>query len=110
MKTIYECSQSKVIKWFTAIFFLIIIGSVLLVIYQASRGMDPTQPILVTALLLIVSIICLTVIAGVLVIVFMNKSNKPGYRVSADTVTSTSATVVWDLEKHVVPAHKVLLL
>ena len=58
MKTIYECSQSKVIKWFTAIFFLIIIGSVLLVIYQASRGMDPTEPILVTALLLIVSVSC----------------------------------------------------
>ena len=52
MKTIYECSQSKVIKWFTAIFFLMIIGSVLLVIYLASQGTSPTEPILVTALLL----------------------------------------------------------
>ncbi len=58
MKTIYECSQSKVIKWFTAIFFLIIIGSILFLIYQVSQGMDPTEPILVTALLLIVSVLC----------------------------------------------------
>ena len=58
MKTIYECSQSKVIKWFTVIFFLIVIGSVLMVIYNVSQGADPTAPILVTALLLVVSISC----------------------------------------------------
>ncbi len=58
MKTIYECSQSKVIKWFTAIFFLVIIGSVSMVIYQASQGTNPTEPILVTAILLIVAIAC----------------------------------------------------
>ena len=58
MKTIYECSQSKVIKWFTAIFFLMIIGSVLLVIYLASQGTSPTEPILVTALLLVVTFSC----------------------------------------------------
>lgn len=58
MKTIYECSQSKVIKWFTAIFFLVIIGAVLFVIYLVSQGMNPTEPILVTALLLIVSVSC----------------------------------------------------
>jgi hypothetical protein len=58
MKTIYECSQSKGIKWFTAIFFLFVIGSVLLVVYTASQGTDPTVPILVTALLLVASISC----------------------------------------------------
>ena len=58
MKTIYECSQSKGIKWFTAIFFLFVIGSVLLVVYTASQGTDSTVPILVTALLLVASISC----------------------------------------------------
>ena len=58
MKTIYECSQSKVIKWFTAIFILLIIGTVLFVIYEASKGTDPTEPVVVTALLLVVALSC----------------------------------------------------
>ena len=58
MKTIYECSQSKGIKWFTAIFFLIIIAAILLEMYYVSKGMDPTGAIIVTAVLLVASISC----------------------------------------------------
>jgi len=35
MKTIYECSQSKGIKWLTAIFFLVIIAAILVEVYFA---------------------------------------------------------------------------
>ena len=61
MKTIYECSQSKGIKWLTAIFFLIIILAVLFVIYSVSKGMNPTQAIIVVAILLVASISCFLV-------------------------------------------------
>lgn len=59
MKTIYECSQSKSIKWFTAIFFLFVVVTVLLEIYSVSKGANATEAIIVTALLLLlVSISC----------------------------------------------------
>ena len=58
MKTIYECSQSKGIKWFTAIFFLIVIVAILLEMYFVSKGMNPTGAIIVTAVLLVASITC----------------------------------------------------
>ncbi len=54
MKTIYECSQSKSVKWFTAIFLLFVVVAVLLELYAVSRGADVTEAIIVTALLLLV--------------------------------------------------------
>ncbi|MBR1883194.1 MAG: hypothetical protein IJ808_09345 [Muribaculaceae bacterium] len=56
MKTIYECSQSKGIKWFTAIFFLVVIFAILLEIYYVSKGANLTSAIAVTAILLVASI------------------------------------------------------
>ena len=58
MKTIYECSQSKGIKWFTAIFFLIIVLAILLEIYYVSKGANLNEAILVTALLLVIPFSC----------------------------------------------------
>ena len=47
MKTIYECSQSKGVKWITVIFFLIMIFSILLSIYTVSKGVNVTEAIIV---------------------------------------------------------------
>ena len=59
MKTIYECSQSKGIKWFTAIFFLLIVLAILLEIYFVSKGtMHLTEAIVVTVFLLVASFSC----------------------------------------------------
>lgn len=58
MKTIYECSQSKGIKWFTAIFILIMIFAVLQEMYYVSKGMDVTGAIIVSAILLLVTFSC----------------------------------------------------
>lgn len=58
MKTIYECSQSKGIKWVTAIFFLIIIIAILVEIYYVSKGTNVTTAIIVTAILLFASFSC----------------------------------------------------
>ena len=38
MKTIYECSQSKMVKWITAIFILAMLLGVLTEIYYVSKG------------------------------------------------------------------------
>ena len=61
MKTIYECSQSKGIKWITAIFFAVIFLSILYLIYGVSKGESPTLAITVTALLLVTSVSCFCV-------------------------------------------------
>ena len=45
MKTIYECSQSKGVKWVTVIFFLIMIFSILMSIYTVSKGVNVTEAI-----------------------------------------------------------------
>ena len=58
MKTIYECSQSKGIKWITAIFFLFIIFAIIVLIFEVSKGTNVTEAIIVTALLLTVSFSC----------------------------------------------------
>ena len=58
MKTIYECSQSKGIKWFTFIFFLIVILAIFMEIFYVSKGANVTVAILVTALLLVASFSC----------------------------------------------------
>ena len=58
MKTIYECSQSKGIKWMTAIFFIMIIIAVLLEVYEASKGVNLTAAIIVTAILLVIPLSC----------------------------------------------------
>ena len=61
MKTIYECSQSKGVKWITVIFFLIMIFSILLSIYTVSKGVNVTEAIIVTAFLLVVTFSCFLV-------------------------------------------------
>ena len=61
MKTIYECSQSKGIKWVTAIFFLLIIIAILVEVYYASKGTNLTVAMIVIAVLLVVSISCVLV-------------------------------------------------
>lgn len=61
MKTIYECSQSKGIKWLTAIFFLVIIIAILVEVYFVSKGMNLTVAMIVIALLLVVSISCVLI-------------------------------------------------
>jgi len=58
MKTIYECSQSKGIKWFTLIFFLIVFIAILVEIYYVSKGVNVTIAIIVTAILLAASFSC----------------------------------------------------
>ena len=58
MKTIYECSQSKGIKWFTIIFFMVIILAILVEIYYVSKGINVTGAIIVTAILLAASFSC----------------------------------------------------
>ena len=61
MKTIYECSQSKGIKWLTAIFFLVIIAAILVEVYFVSKGINLTVAMIVIALLLVVSISCVLI-------------------------------------------------
>jgi hypothetical protein len=58
MKTIYECSQSKGIKWVTLIFFIIITLAILVEIYYVSKGINVTVAIIVTAILLAASFSC----------------------------------------------------
>lgn len=58
MKTIYECSQSKMVKWITAIFILVMVLGVLTEIYYVSKGMDVTVAIIVSAVLLAVAFSC----------------------------------------------------
>jgi hypothetical protein len=58
MKTIYECSQSKKIKWFTAIFFFVVIFAILVEMYFVSKGINVTAAIIVTAILLVASFSC----------------------------------------------------
>ena len=58
MKTIYECSQSKGIKWFTLIFFLVVSLAILVEIYYVSKGVNVTNAIIVTAILLAASFSC----------------------------------------------------
>ena len=61
MKTIYECSQSKGVKWITVFFFLIMIFSILMSIYTVSKGVNVTEAIIVTAFLLVVTFSCFLV-------------------------------------------------
>ena len=61
MKTIYECSQSKGIKWMTAFFFLIVAFSILALVYAVSKGMSPTLAIIFVAILLVISFSCFLV-------------------------------------------------
>ena len=58
MKTIYECSQSKTVKWITAIFILVMILGVMIEIYYVSKGMNVTGAIIVSAILLAVVFSC----------------------------------------------------
>ncbi len=58
MKTIYECSQSKMVKWITSIFLLAMVIGVLTEMYYVSKGMDVTGAIIVSAILLIVAFSC----------------------------------------------------
>jgi hypothetical protein len=61
MKTIYECSQSKSVKWITTIFILVMILSILAEIYFVSQGMDVTPAIIISATLLAVLFSCFLV-------------------------------------------------
>ena len=58
MKTIYECSQSKKIKWFTIIYFIVIILVVLVEMYFVSKGTNITVALLVSASILVASFSC----------------------------------------------------
>ncbi|MCK8623340.1 PH domain-containing protein [Prevotella sp. E13-27] len=58
MKTIYECSQSKSVKWITAIFILAMVLGVLTEMYYVSKGMDVTGAIIVSATLIAVCLSC----------------------------------------------------
>ncbi len=58
MKTIYECSRSKMVKWITAIFILFMVFGVLAEMYYVSKGMDVTGAIIVSAILLAVAFSC----------------------------------------------------
>jgi hypothetical protein len=61
MKTIYECSQSKSVKWITAIFILAMVLGVLTEMYHVSKGMNVTGAIIVSAVLLAVAFSCFLV-------------------------------------------------
>lgn len=61
MKTIYECSQSKSVKWITAIFILAMVLGVLTEMYYVSKGMNVTGAIIVSAVLLAVAFSCFLV-------------------------------------------------
>ena len=58
MKTIYECSQSKMVKWITAIFILAMALGVLTEMYYVSKGMNVTGAIIVSAVLLAAAFSC----------------------------------------------------
>ncbi len=58
MKTIYECSQSKMVKWITTIFLLAMVIGVLTEMYYVSKGMNVTGAIIVSAILLAVAFLC----------------------------------------------------
>ena len=58
MKTIYECSQSKMVKWITTIFLLAMVIGVLTEMYFVSKGMNVTGAIIVSAILLVVAFSC----------------------------------------------------
>ena len=58
MKTIYECSQSKGIKWVTAIFFLLMMIAILIQVYEVAKGMNLTAALIVTVVLLVVLLSC----------------------------------------------------
>lgn len=58
MKTIYECSQSKMVKWITAIFILAMIIGVLTEMCYVSKGMNVTGAIIVSVILLAVCFSC----------------------------------------------------
>jgi hypothetical protein len=61
MKTIYECSQSKKVKWITVIFIFAMVLGVLTEIYYVSKGMNVTGAIIVSAILLAVAFSCFLV-------------------------------------------------
>ena len=61
MKTIYECSQSKGIKWGTAIFFVLMFLAILTVIYRVSNGLEVTTALVVAGLLIVSSVSCFLV-------------------------------------------------
>ena len=58
MKTIYECSQSKKVKWITAIFILVMVLGILTEMYYVSKGLDVTGAMMISALLLAVVFTC----------------------------------------------------
>ena len=58
MKTIYECSQSKMVKWITATFILAMVIGVLTEMYYVSKGMNVIGAIIVSAVLLAVCLSC----------------------------------------------------
>lgn len=58
MKTIYECSQSKGIKWLTALFFLVVILAIFVELYLISKGINVIGGIIVTIVLLVASFSC----------------------------------------------------
>lgn len=58
MKTIYECSQSKGIKWVTAIFFLLMMVAILIQVYEVAKGMNLNAALIVTTILLLVLLSC----------------------------------------------------
>lgn len=61
MKTIYECSQSKSVKWVTAIFIVAMVLGVLTEMYYVSKGMNVTGAIIVSAVLLAIAFSCFLV-------------------------------------------------
>ena len=86
MKTIYECSQSKGVKWITVIFFLIMIFSILLSIYTVSKGVNVTEAIIVTAFLLVVSFSCFLVFPQKMrESVYVHCFEQNGYRMKTST-------------------------
>lgn len=60
MKTIYECSQSKAMKWLTVVGILIIIAAIIYEIWCVQRGMD-----------LWIGITCTLILLATLLSVFM---------------------------------------
>lgn len=61
MKTIYKCTQSKGVKWITAIYFITILLTILGVFYGESRGANVTVATIVTALILVATLSCFVV-------------------------------------------------
>lgn len=61
MKTIYECSQSKSVKWITAIFILAMLIAILFLVYDVSKGGNTTAAMIGIAILLAACISCFLV-------------------------------------------------